>query len=73
MIINGKEGGGGAFAMEIPMDAFGHFADEVKHQIRDFQVSLEITEIECMLAMYEKRRIHGVCTSTLCPYLLLFS
>jgi hypothetical protein len=46
--------------MEIPMDALGHFADEVKHQIRDFQISLEITEIECMLAMYEKCRIHGL-------------
>ena len=59
MIIDGKEGSGGPFAMKIPMDAFGHFADEVKHQIRDFQIGLEITEIKCMLAMYEEDCVHA--------------
>ena len=48
-----------SFPMKIPMDALGHLADEVEYQIRDFQVILEIAEIECMLAMYEERGIHA--------------
>ena len=64
MIIDGKEGGGLSFPMEIPMDAFRHLADEVEYQIRDFQVGLEIAEIECMLAMYEERGIH-VCKDSI--------
>ena len=58
MIINSKEGSRLSFPMKIPMDALGHLADEVEYQIRDFQISLEIAEIECMLAMYEDYRIH---------------
>ena len=34
--------------MKIPMDAFRHLADEVEYQIRDFQVILEIAEIEIL-------------------------
>jgi hypothetical protein len=39
--------------MEIPMRAFGHFADEVKHKVRDFQVSQEILENQWLVGVDE--------------------
>jgi hypothetical protein len=51
---DGEECGRCAFPMKIPMDAFGHLADEVEYKIRDFQVFLEIAEFKCLFTMYEE-------------------
>ena len=45
--------------MEIPMKAFGRFADEIEHEVRDFQVCKEILENHWLVAMYEEGSVHA--------------
>ena len=58
MIINGEKGSRCPFPMKIPMDAIWQFADEIEHEIRDFQVGLEILEYKCFLTMDEECGVH---------------
>ena len=53
VVIDGKECRTCSFSMEIPMRAFGHFADKVKHKVRDFQVSQEIFENQWLVGVDE--------------------